>query len=225
MLLEMVASSSSSLNAQLIEKELKKTSPDGVDSVFSLRKNHAGLNFALWKKFGIVQQHGKDCEYAACFNCKKVHTFKKTTGTSTMGDHKCSKDERPGSGLMNVFATKGVPTVHDKKTMAIAAANFCAIDIRPFESLAGHGLKGLLQTTLNISVASNKRLMVDYLLCNPKTARRNIETRATAGRAIVAKRLQKHIASNVSMASTIDLWTDNIYQEGILYICHGALHR
>ena len=52
--------------------------------------------------------------------------------------------------------------------------------------------------------------MVDDLLCQPITAIRNIETRATAGRVIVAKRLQEHIVTNVSMASTLDLWTDSI---------------
>ena len=210
MFIEMVASSSTSLNAQVIEKELKNTSANDADCVFSVRKNHVGLNIALWNKFGIVQQHGKDCGYASCLSCKKVYTFKKTTGTSTMGDHKCPKVERSGSGAMNLFATKGVPTAHDKKTMTLAAANFCAIDLRPFESIAGHGLKGLVQTALNIGVASSKRIMVDDLLCNPSTARRNIESRAMAGRAIVAKRLQEHIATDVSMASTLDLWTDSI---------------
>ena len=136
----MVASSSSSINAQVIEKELKKTLPNDADCVFSLRKNHVGLNFALWKKIGIMQQHGKECEYATCLNCKKVYTFKKTTGTSTMSDHKCPKAERSGSGAMNVFATKGVPTTHDKKTMILVAANFYVIDLRPFESIAGQGL-------------------------------------------------------------------------------------
>ena len=210
MLIEMVASSSNSLNAQVIEKELRKTSPNDADCAFSVRKNHAGLNFALWKNFGIVQQHGKDCKYAACFNCKKVYTFKRTTGTNTMDDHKCPKVESSGSGAMNVFVTKGVPTAQDKKTMTIATANLCAIDLRPFESIVGHGLKGLLQTTLNIGVASSKRLMIDDLLCQPFTARRNIEICATEGRAIVAKRLRELIATDVSMASTIDLWTDNV---------------
>ena len=136
-LIEMVASSSSSLNARVIEKELKKTSPNDADRVFLLRKNHAGLNFALWKKIGIVQQHGKEREYATCFSCKKVYTFKKITGTSTTSDHKCPKVERSGSGAMIVFVTKGIPTTHDKKTMTLAAANICAIDLRPFESIAG----------------------------------------------------------------------------------------
>ena len=152
----MVASSFSLLNAQVIKKELKKTLPNDANRVFSLRKNHAGLNFALWKNFGIVQQHGKDCEYAACFNYKKVYTFKKTTDTSTIIDHKCPKAERSGSGAMSVFAIKGVSTTHDKKTMTLAAANFCAIDLRPFELIAGQGWKGLVQITLNIGVASNK---------------------------------------------------------------------
>ena len=49
MLIEMVPFSSSLLNAQVIGKELKKTLPNDVDRVFSLRKNHAGLISTLWK--------------------------------------------------------------------------------------------------------------------------------------------------------------------------------
>ena len=84
-----------------------------------------------------------------------------------MSDHKCFKAERLESGTMNVFATKGVPTTHGKKTMTLPAANFCAIDLRTFESIAGHSLKKLVQTTLGIGVVSNKRLMVNDLLCQP----------------------------------------------------------
>ena len=119
---------------------------------------------------------------------------------------------------MNIFATKGVPTTHDKKTMTLAAANLCTIDLRPFESIAGQGLKRLVQTTLNIGVASNKQLMVDDMLCQPITARRNIETHATAGHAIVAKRLQEHIATDVSMANTLDLWTENIKNVAYIFV-------
>ena len=50
MFIEMVASSFSSLNAQVIEKELKKTLPKYADCAFSVRKNHVDLNFSLWKK-------------------------------------------------------------------------------------------------------------------------------------------------------------------------------
>ena len=64
--------------------------------------------------------------------------------------------------------------------------------------------------------------MVDELLYQQITARGNIETRTTAGRAIMAKCLQEHIATNVSMANTLDLWTNNIKKS--LYICHNALH-
>lgn len=102
--------------------------------MFSLRKNH-GQNQALWKRFGIMQQRGKDCQFTACFSCKKVCTFKKTTSTSTIAKHKCP--EEPQSGTMSVFATNGVANTTDKKKVTLAAANFYAIDLRPFESVAG----------------------------------------------------------------------------------------
>ena len=52
--------------------------------------------------------------------------------------------------------------------------------------------------------------MVDDMLCQLVIAKRNIETCATKGRAIVTKRLKKHIDTDISMANTLDLWTNNV---------------
>ena len=46
----MMSSSSSLLNVQVIQKELKKTLPNDVNRIFSLRDNHVGMNSTLWKK-------------------------------------------------------------------------------------------------------------------------------------------------------------------------------
>lgn len=109
----MEISSSSSLNAQMIEKGLKKTLSNDVDCVFLLRKNHAGLNFTLWQKFDIMQQHDKDCEYATCFSCKKVYRLKKITAIIIKNNHKYLNYESLESGAMTLFATKCISTAHD----------------------------------------------------------------------------------------------------------------
>lgn len=192
--------------------------PNDIDSVFLMRKNRVDLNSTLQTNFGIVQQHGKDCEYEACFSCNKIYTFKKTMGINTMNNHKCIQFESRDSQAMSLFATKCISTTHENKKMRLAIANFCAIDLRSFEYLARHGLKELLQTTLDIGVASNKRLMVDALLFQPVTAKRNIETRAMKGRDIVAKTFKKHIDTDVFMTRIIDLWTENIKNVTNIYV-------
>jgi len=58
--------------------------------------------------------------------------------------------------------------------------------------------------------------MVDDLLYQPITARRNIETRATKRRAIVTNCLQEHNDTDISMTNTFDLWTKSIKK--IVYI-------
>ena len=58
--------------------------------------------------------------------------------------------------------------------------------------------------------------MIDDLLCQLLTARCNMETCATEGRAIVAKCLQEHIATGVSMANTLEFWRDNV--KTVVYI-------
>ena len=52
--------------------------------------------------------------------------------------------------------------------------------------------------------------MVDDMLYQPITSRRNIKTSTTKMHATVAKRLQEHIDTNVIMANIFDIWTNNI---------------
>jgi hypothetical protein len=197
--------------AAQIELELKKKLSDETLRAFSIHKNVKGKNPALWDKFGIVHDNSKktDCEFTACFACKQVYTFKAKTGTSTIAAHKCPHDNQQ-VGAMHVFAMQSTANQSDKKKMTQSAANYCALDMRPFESLACQGLKDLLQTALDIGVASKGRLMIDDLLAAPITIRRNVEERAEVGRQKLEVILKKHMDSGVFVSCTLDLWTDSV---------------
>ncbi|CAM6030884.1 unnamed protein product [Sphagnum balticum] len=54
--------------------------------------------------------------------------------------------------------------------MMAEAADYCAIDMRPFESLSGLGFKALIQTALDIGSSSTGRVTIDELLANSTTA-------------------------------------------------------
>lgn len=74
-----------------------------------------GTNKELWTRFGIIQKNNKDLEFAACFACQKVYTFKKSTGTTTISKHDCAKD----GGPMELYAMFGTAATSDKKKMQL----------------------------------------------------------------------------------------------------------
>jgi hypothetical protein len=102
--------------------------------------------------------------------------------------------------------------------MTVTSADFCATDMRPFEAFAGKGLKALIQTALDIGVASNGRIDVNDLLANPITVRRNVEERTASGRAALTQILQHHLESGVGASCTLDLWTDAVKKNSFMSI-------
>jgi hypothetical protein len=79
--------------------------------------------------------------------------LKTSTGTATISKHKCLV---PASEVAaaKVFFKKHIVTKQEKETMTAVAADYCATDMRPFESLSGLGLKALIQTALDIGSSS-----------------------------------------------------------------------
>jgi len=99
---------------------------------------------SVWEAFGIVYDRSNvKLDYAACKSSNKVYTFKTNTGMATISKHKCPI---PASEVAaaKVFFKKHIVTKQEKETMMATTVDYCAIDMRPFESLSGLGLKALI---------------------------------------------------------------------------------
>jgi len=119
-----------------------------------IRNNGPGKKSGVWDAFGIVYDRNSiKLDYATCKSCKKVYTFKTSTDTVTISKHKCPV---PASEVAaaKLFFKKRIITKQEKETMTVATADYCAIDMRPFKSLSGLGVKALIQTTLDIGSSS-----------------------------------------------------------------------
>ncbi len=175
-----------------------------------IRKNGPGKKSGVWEAFGIVY----DCsnvklDYAACKSCNKVYTFKTSTGTAMISKHKCPIPAFEVAAA-KVFFKKHIITKQEKETMTASAINYCATDMRSFESLSGLGLKALIQTVLDIGSSSTGRITINELLANPTTFSRNVDSRARNGREKLTLVLKKHFDSGLNVACTLDLWTDAV---------------
>jgi len=111
---------------------------------YVIRNNGPGKKSGVWEAFGIIyDRNNVKLDYATCKSCNKVYTFKTSTGTATISKHKCLV---PASEVAaaKVFFKKHIVTKQEKETMTVAAADYCATDMHPFESLSGLGLKALI---------------------------------------------------------------------------------
>jgi hypothetical protein len=145
--------------AQQIEHDLKSNGGEYV-----IRNNGLGKKSGVWEAFGIVYDRSNvKLNYAASKSCNKVYTFKTSTGTATISKHKCPV---PASevAVVKVFFKKHIITKQEKETMMVAAADYCATDMRPFESLSGLGLKALIETALDIRSSSTGRVTINDCL-------------------------------------------------------------
>ena len=102
---------------------------------------------AVWQVFGIVSDlNGVEQEFVACKTCSCVLVYKKnTSGTSTMTKHKCSVLGQGQPTLLGAAVKHQrpvpVPELSQASRTRITAAcvDFCAEDLRPFDTVAGKG--------------------------------------------------------------------------------------
>jgi len=191
--------------AQRIKHDLKSNGGDYV-----IRNNGRGKKSSVWEAFGIVYDRSNvKLDYATCKSCNKVYTFKTTTGMATISKHKCPVLTSEVVAA-KVFFKKHIVTKQEKEMMTVTAADYCATDMRPFESLSGLGFKALIQTTLDIGSSSTGRVTIDELLANPRTVSRNADSRALNGRKMLTLVLKQHFDSGLNVACTLDLWMDAV---------------
>jgi len=194
------------------------TWPEEQWGEYVIRNNGPGKKSGVWETFGIVYDRSNvKLDYAACKSYNKVYTFKTSTGTATISKHKCPI---PASEVAaaKVFFKKHIVTKQEKETMTATAADYCATDMHPFESLSGLGLKALIQTALDIESSSTSRVTIDELLTNPTIVSRNVDSRVRNGREKLTLVLKKHFDSGLNVACTLDLWMDAVKKNSYMSI-------
>ncbi len=102
--------------------------------------------------------------------------------------------------------------------MTVAMANYCATDMRPFESLNGLGLKALIQTALDIGSNNTGRVTIDELLANPTMVSRNVDSHARNSCEKLTLVFKKHFDLGLNVACTLDLWTDAVKKNSYMSI-------
>ena len=86
----------------------------------------------------------------------------------------------------------------------------CALDMRPFNVVAGKGFLHVVQTVLNVGVASSRGMKARELVCEPITVSRNVASRSKQFRIVLKELITAHLATRGKVSCTTDVWTDDI---------------
>ncbi|BBN09826.1 hypothetical protein Mp_4g23020 [Marchantia polymorpha subsp. ruderalis] len=190
----------------------------------------------FWKQFSDVVALAtknlakfNDSILVACNTCMSVYVFNSKNGTSTLAKHVCSTIINNQS--LTAFSTHRAPTQAEKRLVVATTADMCTEDILPFHMVKGSGFKAYTHTILDIGVNSSHGLNVVELLPTPITFSCNINDRAALWRKTLSTEIIKHVESDIKMASTTDIWTDNINKTSFLSVtshminCDFILHH
>jgi hypothetical protein len=149
--------------------------------------------------------------FTACNNCKDVYAYSKGNSTSSLVNHKCSSKitiATIASGILH-FVKHGTPNSHQKKKMLNVLSDMCAFDLQSFYTVSGAGFRGVIQQALDIGFESKTPFFVDDILCDRTTVRRNCQSRKDSAFESLLKDCKDHVADDLMMGATTDLWTDD----------------
>lgn len=81
-----------------------------------------------------------------------------------------------------------------------SCAAMCAVDMRPFAIVSSEGFQSLLQTVMNIGVASKNPIQIKYLLSDDVT----VKTYLTIRQVLIVE-LQTHFQDRMDAGCTLDI--------------------
>ncbi|KAH8968963.1 hypothetical protein BDL97_02G010700 [Sphagnum fallax] len=184
------------MKAHEVKKELQKSLleakvPDHV-AVSWPQKELPSLN-NIWDEFGPVvriydNQHVEVQEsdaititFVGCKKCSMPYSWT-SSRVAASSSHSIVQWARP-----NVQ-----PTAAQKQMVVKSCAAMCAVDMRPFAVVSGEGFQSLLQTVLDIGVASKNPIWIKDLLNDEVTIKRaTVKTYQTIRQVLIAE-LQAH---------------------------------
>ncbi|ROL29787.1 Transposable element Hobo transposase [Anabarilius grahami] len=122
----------------------------------------------------------------------------------------CNNSSGPTSSSKQMsvsdFLAKPTPS-RVKSLITDKCMNFCCMDIRSFETVAGNGFTQLAQELINVG-AAHGHLSATILLPDSTTISRKYKELATAKRGDVVEEI-KGVMSLIKVGMTTDMWTDD----------------
>jgi hypothetical protein len=130
-----------------------------------------------WTNYSQVYYSNNAQDYIVCLLCKSILKWTKDQGTRVMTHHTCSSTKSPSttpsrqrtisSYCTQPSSSKECPLIQRRITEA--CVEYCAVDCRSFESVAGAGFKNLAKQLVNAGATLGTSVNVNKLLPDPST--------------------------------------------------------
>uniref|UniRef100_A0A1A8LDQ2 BED-type domain-containing protein n=1 Tax=Nothobranchius pienaari TaxID=704102 RepID=A0A1A8LDQ2_9TELE len=182
----------------------------------------------FWIKFDIITNlQNEPTGFVQCVLCKAVLSYdSKKTGSSHLRRHlqRSCGGGGPGGGdrqqsVSDFLSFAKPPPERMKSEVANKCVNFCCMDIRPFETVAGVGFRELAQELINVG-ATHGRISANEVLPNPTTISRRCKIMASEMRGGTVEEI-KEVMSLINIGMTTDMWTDDFRKMSYMAItCH-----
>ncbi|BBN11499.1 hypothetical protein MPTK1_5g12440 [Marchantia polymorpha subsp. ruderalis] len=187
------------MQAHEVKKELQKSLleaevPDHV--VVNWPKKELPSSNSIWDEFGPVvricdnqrvevqESDAITIIFVGCKKCSTPYSWTSSCGTKSLRKQNC-------------------PPKSVKQMLVKSCAAMCAVDMCPFAIVSDEGFQSLLQTVLDISVASKNPIRIKYLLSDEVT----VNTYQTLCQVLITE-LQAHFQDRMDVGCTLDIWTE-----------------
>lgn len=130
-----------------------------------------------WTNYSQVHHQNVALDYIICLECKTVLKWSSENGTRVMNYHRCTKSKSLSSTptrQRTISSYCQQPSLSKefssiKKRILDACVEYCALDGRPFESVAGTGFINLAKQLIHAGAILGTSAGADELLPHPST--------------------------------------------------------
>ncbi|CAF2440986.1 unnamed protein product [Rotaria sp. Silwood2] len=168
----------------------------------------------LWSNFSQLYHLNIAQNYVVCHECRVVLKWTSETGTKVMKNHNCGKKFTPKISTTpsrQRTISSYLPPAEDnyatiKERIVEACAEFCALDNKPFDIVAGEGFVNLTKQLMNAGALIGTGFSINDILPHPTTVSRNVIRiyNKLKGQLVVLCENVQHFTL------TCDFWTESL---------------
>lgn len=165
----------SSTSSLMSKDEIQELVSSNDPSISFMKPENARSE--CWKNFSQVFHSNAAQDFIICLQCKTILKWTSTNGTRVMSHHNCSKNKStpihsPRQRTISSYCQS--PSLSSEypvfqKRIIDACVEFCALDGRPFESVAGTGFINLTKQLVSVGASLGTSIGTTKLLPHPST--------------------------------------------------------
>jgi hypothetical protein len=170
-------------NCKNDKENIKKKIDEGIFKTCAKSKSATA---SWWNNFvRIKDDKEKIIPFIQCIKCLSILVYESSkTGSSTHRSHAqtCLGGGPPSTSknqnIISMMNKENHVPAATKRSFTEACAAFCSYDLRPFETVNGHGFEILCQTLLDIAYNNPCRIEAANIIPDPTTISRRVKSLA-----------------------------------------------